>query len=237
MNMDIIKIVNLESELRNMANMPNILMEPIIVEYVAKIKDDLAFITSDVKKEHPILSEHLKIVRDNLFVHRYGNPNLFINPFATGQILEVLDTLIAFHSSRRNDLWHYIHPLIIRSSQKLYLDGHYANASVDAFIEINDRIKKVYRKLNPEDEKVPDGVDLMHKIMGKENVNLLQVGNSNTETGRNIQQGYHFMFAGAMSALRNPKAHSNDEKLSPEEAMRRLMFASMLMYKIDEVKL
>ena len=43
------------------------------------------------------------------------------------------------------------------------------------------------------------------------------------------------MTAGAMSALRNPKAHSNDVVLTAEEAMRRLMFASMLMYKLDEV--
>ena len=44
------------------------------------------------------------------------------------------------------------------------------------------------------------------------------------------------MLAGAMSALRNPKAHSNDERntVTKEEAMRRLMFASLLMYKIDD---
>jgi hypothetical protein len=39
-----------------------------------------------------------------------------------------------------------------------------------------------------------------------------------------------------MSALRNPKSHSNDERatVTKEEAMRRLMFASLLMYKIDD---
>ena len=41
------------------------------------------------------------------------------------------------------------------------------------------------------------------------------------------------MLAGAMSALRNPKAHANIE-VEKGDAMRRLMFASMLMYKIDE---
>lgn len=30
-----------------------------------------------------------------------------------------------------------------------------------------------------------------------------------TETGSNIQKGYMQMLAGAMSALRNPKAHAN----------------------------
>jgi hypothetical protein len=45
------------------------------------------------------------------------------------------------------------------------------------------------------------------------------------------------MTAGAMSALRNPKAHSNDEILTKGEAIRRLMFASMLMCKLDETGL
>jgi len=42
------------------------------------------------------------------------------------------------------------------------------------------------------------------------------------------------MAQGAISALRNPKSHSNSEIISAEEAMRRLMFANMIMYQIDE---
>lgn len=44
------------------------------------------------------------------------------------------------------------------------------------------------------------------------------------------------MLAGALSALRNPRVHAN-VSISAEEAMRELMFASMLMYKIDEAVL
>ena len=41
------------------------------------------------------------------------------------------------------------------------------------------------------------------------------------------------MLSGAMSALRNPKAHANIT-ISADESMRQIVFASMLMYKIDE---
>lgn len=41
------------------------------------------------------------------------------------------------------------------------------------------------------------------------------------------------MFAGAMAALRNPKAHENIE-LSRKECKQRLVYASMLMDKLDE---
>jgi hypothetical protein len=45
---------------------------------------------------------------------------------------------------------------------------------------------------------------------------------------------YMEMLSGAISALRNPKAHSNSEVLSAEESYRRLATASMLMYAIDD---
>ena len=34
-------------------------------------------------------------------------------------------------------------------SKDLFDGGHYANASEDAFIEINDRVKKVYAIIKP----------------------------------------------------------------------------------------
>jgi len=37
-----------------------------------------------------------------------------------------------------------IHPLIQRASKNLYGNGHYANAEEDAFIEINERVKKLF---------------------------------------------------------------------------------------------
>ena len=41
------------------------------------------------------------------------------------------------------------------------------------------------------------------------------------------------MLEGVISALRNPRVHAN-VSISAEEAMREIIFASMLMYKIDE---
>ena len=45
-------------------------------------------------------------------------------------------------------VWSYIHPLIQKASRELFNDGHYANAAEDAFIEINDRVKKLYSLVN-----------------------------------------------------------------------------------------
>ena len=63
---------------------------------------------------------------------------------------------------------------------------------------------------------------------------IVEYCDRSTTTGQNKQKGFMQMLAGAMSALRNPKAHSNTETVSKEEAFRRLATASMLMYAIDE---
>ena len=63
---------------------------------------------------------------------------------------------------------------------------------------------------------------------------LVEFCDRNTQSGQNKQKGYMEMLSGAISALRNPKAHSNSEVLSAEESYRRLATASMLMYAIDD---
>ena len=118
----------------------------------------------------------------------------------------------------------------------MYINGHYTNAAEDVFIELNSRAKEIYKKLSPDATSFSDGKDLMNKLF-RSKTPLCPVCDTSTESGENYQQGFHFMTAGAMSALRNPKAHSNDEVLTAKEAMRRLMFASMLIYKLDEADL
>ncbi|MCI8405313.1 MAG: TIGR02391 family protein [Clostridia bacterium] len=121
---------------------------------------------------------------------------------------------------------------MVSVSKQLFLDGHYANAAEDAFIEINDRVKRIYKKINPETTKVPDGDAAMTTVFSVNNP-LLKICDTSTESGQNEQKGFMFMLQGTMSALRNPKAHANIT-ITQDDAIRRIMFASMLMYKIDE---
>ena len=56
--------------------------------------------------------------------------------------------------------WSRIHPAIVKSSKRLYDDGHYADAAVDAFIEFNHRAKKLYKEARPDATVIPGGRDL-----------------------------------------------------------------------------
>ena len=58
------------------------------------------------------------------------------------------------------------------------------------------------------------------------------LGDISTETGRNTQQGYMEMYAGAIMGIRNPQAHNN-QSVSKSSAIRKLHFASMLMFKLE----
>ena len=61
---------------------------------------------------------------------------------------------------------------------------------------------------------------------------IIKLDDLSYQSGRNVQEGYMEMFAGAIIGLRNPKAHMN-RKITKEDAVRKLHFASMLMYKVD----
>lgn len=236
--MNSIFLTTLIGQLRQIASYRNVLNTPFNANKASKIREDILSVAKDVEKSEPIVSSQLIRAKDVLFyTNQIGQP--LLNPYALGEIIFGLDYLDRKRQAQRshpdpeNTKWAHIHPLIQKASKKLYVDGSYANAATDAFIEINDRAKKLFRKIKPNDEKVPDGSDAMKTVFSAKNP-LVKLCDQFTESGYNTQLGFMEMLAGAMSALRNPKAHSNDVVISKEEAMRRLMFASMLMYKIDE---
>ena len=126
-----------------------------------------------------------------------------------------------------------LHPVIVSVSESRMKSGHYADAVEGAFKELNNAVKvKVRSRLNAE----LDGQKLMQRVFSLDNPVLLVEGNLDTQTNKDIQQGYMMMFSGAMSAIRNPKAHEN-KTISKDDAIRKLMFASMLMYKLEAAQL
>ncbi|MDE6785123.1 MAG: TIGR02391 family protein, partial [Ruminococcus sp.] len=201
---------------------------------VTKINETISLIAKANELTYPNISENLMNEKEKLFV--YDNFGIaHPNPVVLGKILAYVDLLIDSENNKQSNEWSCIHPLIVQSSQKLYVDGNYAEAAVNAFIEINARVKRLYKIVRPNETTIPDGVEAMNKVFSEKNT-IIEICDRTTETGNNIHNGTRFMLSGAMSALRNPKSHSNDERatVTKEEAMRRLMLASLLMYKIDD---
>lgn len=202
---------------------------PFCGAHKTKINNSLIKISHDIENEEALFSKELFRLKDMLF----NNQNGFINYVIYGEIVAILRYLNDKCSKPKKEIWSNIHPQIERISKELFLDGHFANAAEDAFIEINARVKKIFHQIDPI-KPIPDGRDVMNKVFAEGEKAMVEVCDRSTETGNNIHEGTRFMLVGAMSALRNPKAHSNAVVITQEECVRRLMFASMLMYKIDE---
>jgi uncharacterized protein (TIGR02391 family) len=62
---------------------------------------------------------------------------------------------------------------------------------------------------------------------------IVTLDDLSTDTGRNIQQGYMQIYAGAMIGIRNPKAHANIT-IDGLRAKHHLYLASLLAYRFEE---
>ena len=206
---------------------------PVKVNMVLKIREDIASVVQQLSETNSELGDRLASMKNALFTEM-SYQQFLINPIVCGQILEVLQfVMTTVNQANCRNLCYLLHPDIQKVSETQYKGGSYAEAACNAFIEINSRLKKIYREKYPDAENVPDGQTLMNRIFADKDP-VLEAGDLSTQTGKDIQMGTRFMFAGAIAALRNPKSHENIT-LAKEDSMRRLIFASMLMYKVDEI--
>jgi len=125
--------------------------------------------------------------------------------------------------------WNLLHPTISQVSKSRFVSGHYADSVEAALKEVNKIIKDIVKDETGEEL---DGASLMHRAFSP-NQPIICIGDLSTETGRNIQQGYMQIYAGAMIGIRNPKAHENIN-IDSTRAIYFLTLASLLMSKLDE---
>jgi uncharacterized protein (TIGR02391 family) len=124
-----------------------------------------------------------------------------------------------------DDIWSLLHPAIHQIAAPRYEAGFYADA-VEACLKFVDEEVRARTKLDK------DGHKLMAAAFSLENP-LLILGDVATATGRSMQQGYMQIFSGAMTGIRNPKAHGNLQ-IDRQRCIHFLFLASLLAYKLDE---
>ena len=190
------------------------------------IKNDIIKLSNDLKKEESFFSDELFSIKDILFYNNFLVAPIF------GRLTEILRYIDDKCKKDKDNIWSIMHPHIKNISYQLYLDNHYADAVEDAYKEISSRVRKLFSIVKPNQQPPTSDYALMTTVFSESNP-IIKFCDTDNDTGKNIQRGYMNMLSGAMAGIRNPNAHSNF-KIHSEEAMRKLMFASMLMYKIDE---
>ena len=121
-----------------------------------------------------------------------------------------------------------IHPEIERAVEKLFQDGHYANAVEDACKVLDGLVKIRSGKHDL------SGTELMKNVFSPKNP-ILKFSDLQTQSEQSEQQGMMFLYAGAMLALRNPRAHEIIED-DPEKALEYIAFLSLLAKSLDKAK-
>jgi uncharacterized protein (TIGR02391 family) len=121
-----------------------------------------------------------------------------------------------------------IHPEIARAAGKLFRDGHYANAVEDACKVIDLLVKMRSGRTDL------GGTDLMQTVFSAKTP-ILRFNGLQTDSERSEQQGMMFLYAGAMLALRNPRAHELIQD-DPERALEYIGFLSLLAKLLDRAE-
>jgi uncharacterized protein (TIGR02391 family) len=141
----------------------------------------------------------------------------------------MIDEIQNYWQSESYNLWSLLHPQITKVSQSLFENAHYADSVLASLREVNTVLKSKVKSITNEEL---DGVALMNKTFSPDNP-ILKLGDISTQTGKDLQKGYMLIFAGAITGIRNPKAHGN-LVIDENRAIHLLFLASLLMFKVDE---
>jgi uncharacterized protein (TIGR02391 family) len=118
-----------------------------------------------------------------------------------------------------------IHPAIGAVSVKLFDDGHYSQATFEAFKFLDLEVQKL-SAINE------SGFKLMMAALNEANPKIKLTPLSN-QSEVDEQMGYRFVFAGAMSAIRNPRGH--EINIDPiDRCLDHLSLASVLHRRLEE---
>jgi len=129
-------------------------------------------------------------------------------------------------------IWSLLHPSIVKVAKARFEARQYADSVEAAFKEINNVIKSIVKSKTGSER---DGAPLMQFAFSVERP-VIELADTNTESGRNIQKGYLQIASGSMTGIRNPKAHQNLE-ISETRAIHHLFIASLIMSKVAEGKI
>ena len=116
------------------------------------------------------------------------------------------------------------HPKVVEASRELFKDGHYRDAIYRAFVEVVNFVKRKAKSQF-------DGKKLMSTVFNPDNP-IIRLNPLETQTDKDEQEGFMYLFMGAVQGIRNPKAHENIIQDNPYIALQLIGFANLLIETI-----
>ncbi|MDQ6433063.1 TIGR02391 family protein [Mesorhizobium sp. LHD-90] len=122
-----------------------------------------------------------------------------------------------------------LHSDLPPDTRRLFDNGHFAQSTFEAFKFVDEEMQRIS---NDNDF----GTSLMMRVLGGVSP-AIKLTPMMTETEKKEQEGFKFLFAGGVLAIRNPRAHKSGMSDDPDTCLDHLTFASMLLRKLDEAGL
>lgn len=132
--------------------------------------------------------------------------------------------------SMLSTIWPMIHPNISNVVKKLMLNKHYESAVTTSVKLLENYIRDIYKGQTGKDM---NGVPLMQNIFNPNNP-VLRFEDINSQSGKDLQDGYRQIFVGVQLGIRNPYSHDTDRKPTEHEALHIIVMISHLMYMADK---
>jgi uncharacterized protein (TIGR02391 family) len=120
---------------------------------------------------------------------------------------------------------HNIHPDFPAKVRSLFDDGYGAEATFHAF----KFIEKVVQKCSGNAES---GRKLMMVAFNKNNA-FIKLNSLSNLSEEDEQEGYSFIFAGAVMAIRNPGGHEIELSDDPDVCLEHLAFGTFLLRRLE----
>ena len=114
-------------------------------------------------------------------------------------------------------------------ARRLFDNAHFALATLEAFKFVDEEMQRIAKSSD-------FGTSLMMRALGG-NPASVRLNPGMTTSEKNEQEGFKFLFAGAMQGIRGPRAHTSGVSDDPDTCLDHLSLASMLLRKLDDAGL
>lgn len=122
-----------------------------------------------------------------------------------------------------------VHSDLPAQVRKLFDNGHYAQATFEALKYLDEEVQRISADQD-------HGKSLMMRVLGG-NPPKLPLNPGMTSSEQSEQEGYKFIFAGAMAGIRNPRGHKTGIVDDPDTCLDHLVLTSMLLRKLEDAGL
>lgn len=117
-------------------------------------------------------------------------------------------------------------PNFPKKARKLFDDGHYSEATFEALKFLDKRIQSISGSRE-------SGYKLMMQVLDKSNPRI-KLNSLLNQSEIDEQEGFRFIFAGIMSAIRNPKGHEYSIEDDLDTCLDHLTVISTLLRRVED---